>query len=97
MSDTNVAEILHNIAAESDTISGQIIKQAEAAAKLGKSFILVAIDEDDFDSVYNQYMKPTPPMERLQQLGFKLQAIKVPVWWCFYDSKCPYPYLKVSW
>jgi hypothetical protein len=74
-SESNVAEILRNIAAESDAVSGKIIRKATKAANKGKSSILVGVDKEDWECIsYRQSQKLTAPMERLVSLGFKLES-----------------------
>ena len=73
-SETNVAEILRNIAAESDAVSGKIIRQANKAAAKGKSFVVVEVSREDYECV-NFSSSYTPPIERLLSLGFKLSCV----------------------
>lgn len=74
-SETNVAEILRDIAAASDAISGKIIKKAQKAATEGLGRIKVRISEDDYLSfIPGPNQRLSPPMERLQDLGFGLKA-----------------------
>lgn len=70
-SETNVAEILRDIAAASDAISGKIIKKAQKAADKGLGQMEVRISRVDYISLANG-IRRTPPMERLESLGFHL-------------------------
>lgn len=71
--DINVAEILHDIAAQSDAISGKIIRKAQKAANAGKTSILVKISNEDRYPIQYDHTKLTAPMEHLINLGFQLE------------------------
>lgn len=79
--DTNVAVILHDIAANSDKVTGKILRKADKAAKKGKSFIKIRVSYEDYDWVNSVEQKKrgyrvdfpaiTPLIEKLLSLGFK--------------------------
>jgi hypothetical protein len=92
-SDTNVAQLLRDIAAESDAVSGMIIKLAQKAAAKGQSHIVIKYKQIDTEHNLSveRGLKLTPPMERLETLGFTL-GIKWVYRWGEYD-----PDLVVKW
>lgn len=77
--ETNVAETLREIAANSDKITGKILKKIQAAAKDGKYHIEVEVTEDEYNWLSaktwgSNLPSVTPPLiEKLLSLGFELK------------------------
>ena len=82
--DTNVAILLRDIAANSDEVTGKILRKADKAAKKGKSFIKIKVTFEDYNFIRQSLRLPggyirqvdmpavTPLIEKLYSLGFKL-------------------------
>ncbi len=80
--ETNVAEILRQIAADADEVTGMVVRKAQKAAKKGRNFIVVKVEEEHLACVKYagsieavRVPKPlTSPMQRLIDMGFSLET-----------------------
>jgi len=77
----NVAATLRDIAANSDEVTGKILKKAEKAAHKGKSFILVSMSPEDRQCIDNPGYVATPVVEKLKSLGFVLSTTYETSFW----------------
>jgi hypothetical protein len=90
----NVAATLRDITANSDKVTGKILKKAEKAAHQGKSYILVSMSTEDrlYIDNPNSYTI-TPLVEKLKSLGFTVSSTHETSFW---SSSTDY-LVKVSW
>jgi hypothetical protein len=90
----NVAATLRDIAANSDKVTGKILKKAEKAAREGKAYILVNMALEDRLYIDSPHVhKITPLVEKLKSLGFTVSSTYETSFW----SSPPDYLVKVSW
>ncbi len=78
----NVAATLRDITANSDEVTGKILKKAEKAAHQGMSYILVSMSTEDRLYIDNPHVhKITPLVEKLKSLGFTLNMTYETSFW----------------
>jgi len=99
--DVNVAATLHDIAANCDATTGKILRQCQKAANEGKTSIVVKAAEEDYYA--SKIGNKTVLIEKLEQLGFKVEAADIRNWWneviYILDGYPEYTHrhLKISW
>jgi len=96
----DVAASIRIIAAESDKVTGRILRKIEKTAKNGGSHIIVVVSERDKACLLHKErlddkwdlgpVTLTPLIEKLFSLGFKLKSTERSSFWSF-------PQIDISW
>jgi hypothetical protein len=82
--DINVAQVLRDIAANSDQLTGKILKKAEKAARKSLSYITYPVSYNEYINVRHQDWSdyiPTPMVEKLLSLGFTISDARDTNFW----------------
>lgn len=91
----DVAASLRELAANSDEITGKILKKSQEAAKKGASYIEFRISEEDFHWLRARKngvpREDKPPyIEKLESLGFKLDFTEKETGWSKFKNALEY-------